>query len=130
MSDRFPPGNNVREITQICLIYTFKISFHPWVIVGSRQLSNFSAIAWREQVNFNEMMMRAALFILRQIFVEFFISYSRAILEIHENWFTANNCEFTVFLFYPIYTYNIYHIQLFDRKTFVAIINIIFITQS
>jgi hypothetical protein len=32
------------------------------VIVDLRQLSNFSAISWREQANFNEMIIRSALF--------------------------------------------------------------------
>jgi hypothetical protein len=33
-----------------------------WVIIVERQMSNFPAVSWREQINFDEIMMMPALY--------------------------------------------------------------------
>ena len=78
--------------------------YSEWVMVAYGQLSNFSAISWREQVIFNEMMMMFALFKINTLSWIFIVlahwnNSPWTDMSIHSDtlfWFWAN--QFLLFL--------------------------------
>jgi hypothetical protein len=50
------------QLLYLHLLFLIIINKSEWVNVVSRQMSKFSAISWREQVTFDEMVMRSALY--------------------------------------------------------------------